>query len=110
MSLSHDLERVFREEARRALGTEVSPATIGQDIVSVLSALSPQDARSFAARISDAALDYLVRTGAADEPPDPSTPEPGPAAPDAPEPIAATAPADAVAETSPDEESGDEAA
>jgi len=104
MSLSPELADIFREEARRALGREVSAATIGADIITVLSGMAPHDARVFVSRIHDAALEYLVTTDAglnapiATEPaasePEPE-PEPPSAAPSEPEPE--PAPAEAVA-------------
>lgn len=109
MSLSPELADIFREEARRAMGREVSPATIGADLITVLSGMASHDARVFVSRIHDAALEYLVTTDAglnapvAPEPAvtEPTVPEPEPdppfAAPAAginkPEP----APAEAVA-------------
>ena len=106
MSLSPELADIFREEARRALGREVSAATIGADLVAVLNGMAPHDARVFVSRIHDAALEYLVTTDAglnaafAAEPaaPDPEPePEPPSAAPSEPEPEPAPAPAVAVA-------------
>lgn len=105
MSLSPEIAAVVREEVRRALGTDISPVTVGTDIKTVLDAMPIHEARVFAARLSDAALEYLVATEPLDlrpavpGPPIPTAPEPGPAAPDAPAPPPATAPVDAVAET-----------
>lgn len=100
MSLSPELADIFREEARRAMGREVSPATIGADLITVLSSMAPHDARVFVSRIHDAALEYLVTTDAglnAPVAPEPAVTEPEPdAAPSEPEPE--PAPADAVAE------------
>lgn len=136
MSLAPELAAIFREEARRALGTDVSAATVGRDLQVVLSGMELPEARAFISRLQDAAADYLVAThpappaprGEADIPreapeddleddlegygetDDPETPDPGPAAPSAPVPETETAPADAVADTSPAEEPSADAA
>lgn len=98
MSLSPELADIFREEARRAMGRDVSPATIGADLITVLSGMAPHDARVFVSRVHDAALEYLVTTDAGLNAPVAPEPEPEPpsAAPSEPEPE--PAPADAVAE------------
>lgn len=96
MSLSPELADIFREEARRAMGREVSPATIGADLITVLSGMAPHDARVFVSRIHDAALEYLVTTDAGLNAP--VAPEPPSTAPSEPEPEPEPAPADAVAE------------
>lgn len=102
MSLSPELADIFREEARRAMGRDVSPATIGADLITVLSGMAPHDARVFVSRVHDAALEYLVTTDAglnAPVAPEPAVTEPDPdAAPSEPEPEPEPAPADAVAE------------
>lgn len=100
-----DPETIVREEVRAWLRGEASEATVARDIITVLDSKPRHEARVFAARLSDAALDYLVVTeqqaaAAAEPSPDP---EPGPAAPDAPVPDPEPAPVDAVAETSPAE-------
>jgi hypothetical protein len=107
MSLSPELADIFREEARRALGREVSAATIGADIITVLSGMAPPDARVFVSRIHDAALEYLVTTdaglnaavaaGAESGVAEPAVAEPEPAPPSEPEPEPAPAPAVAEA-------------
>lgn len=101
MSLSPALADIFREEARRALGRDVSPATIGADLITVLSGMAPHDARVFVSRVHDAALEYLVTTDAglnAPVAPEPAVTEPDPdAAPSEPEPESEPAPAEAVA-------------
>jgi len=101
-----DLETVFREEIRVWLKGEVSEATVARDIITVLDSKPSHEARVFAARLSDAALDYLVATEQraapeADPVPEADPDEPGPAAPDGPTPDPEPAPVDAVAETSP---------
>lgn len=102
-----DPETIVREEVRAWLAGAVSEATVARDIITVLDSKPPHEARVFAARLSDAALDYLVateqRAAAAAKPEPPLNPEPGPAAPDAPVPDPEPAPVDAVAETSPAE-------
>lgn len=100
MSLSPEIAAVVREEVRRALGTDVSPATVGTDIKTVLDAMPVHEARVFAARLSDAALEYLIAT----EPLDSRPTDPSPAAPAVPVPEETPAPADAVADTSEAEE------
>ena len=86
MSLSPELADIFREEARRAMGREVSPATIGADLITVLSGMAPHDARVFVSRIHDAALEYLVTTDAGLNAPVAPEPEPAVTEPTVPEP------------------------
>lgn len=102
--ISAALADIFREEARRALGREVSPATIGADLRVVLSSLSPDEARVFASRIHDAALEYLVemdpvmaemKAHGVPAVPERPEPDPSPAAPAA-ESETPPAPAEAV--------------
>ena len=120
MSLSPELAAIWREECRKALGRDISPSTVGQDLASVLGAMPPHEARVFASRIHDAALEYLVEMDpvmaemkvhgvpAVPEPePDPEPeleidldpepdPNPAPTAPSEPDPEPEPAPADAV--------------
>lgn len=105
MSLAPDLAFIFRAEVRQALGIEVSQASVLHDLSVLLERLPQQDARVLAARLSDAAMTYLVATdpvlGA--PPPTPSSDEPGPAVP-APEEPSPAAPV-AAAESEPEPES-----
>ena len=104
MSLSPELADIFRERADMALGRTPTPATIGADLITVLSGMAPHDARVFVSRIHDAALEYLVTTDAglnaafAAEPaaPEPEPPSAAPSEPE-PEPEPEPAPAEAVA-------------
>jgi hypothetical protein len=98
------IERVTREEVRGVLGVEVTPGSVVRDMIAVFAGAPLQEARVFAARISDLAMDFLVSTDTVSVPsaPEHPVPEPAPPAPAAPavaEPIDEPAPADAVAET-----------
>lgn len=57
-----DPETIVREEVRAWLRGEASEATVAKDIISVLDSKPRHEARVFAARLSDAALEYLVAT------------------------------------------------
>ena len=103
-----DPETIAREEVRAWLRGDVSEVTVTRDIISVLDSKPRHEARVFAARLSDAALEYLVATEqqaatVAEPAPDADPDEPGPAAPDGPVPDPEPAPVDAGAETSPAE-------